>query len=147
VRVLLCYRGGVFQGIWREFLKLTRARMVSGMAEQRLSDLTKVVIEHRDARDWQQFHTPKELAVSLCVEAAELLALMQWKTGEQLTRALVARRTDVADELADVFHSLLLLAHDFQIPLDAALLQKLQKDAEKYPVDKSRGKNLKYNEL
>ena len=117
------------------------------MAETSLSDLTKTVVAHRDERDWQQFHTPKELAVSLVVEATELLALMQWKTGEQLTAALAARRTDVQDELGDVFHSLLLLANDFQIPLDAALLQKLQKDAEKYPVHKSRGKNLKYNEL
>jgi len=117
------------------------------MPEQSLSDLTRAVVAHRDAREWQQFHTPKELAVSLCVEAAELLALMQWKTGDQLTQTLVARREDVQDELADVLHSLLLLANDFQIPLDAALLQKLQKDAAKYPVSKSRGKNLKYDEL
>jgi dCTP diphosphatase len=121
--------------------------MLAGMPEQSLSDLTKTVVAHRDAREWQQFHTPKELAVSLCVEAAELLALMQWKTGAQLTAALAARRDDVQDELADVFHSLLLLANDFQISLDAALLQKLQKDAAKYPVSKSRGKNLKYDEL
>ena len=117
------------------------------MAEKSLSDLTKAVVAHRDERDWQQFHTPKELAVSLVVEATELLAMMQWKTGDQLTQSLAARRQDVVDEMADVFHSLLLLANDFEISLDAALLQKLQKDAEKYPVSKSRGKNLKYNEL
>jgi NTP pyrophosphatase (non-canonical NTP hydrolase) len=126
---------------------LIEVRIVIAMAEQSLSELRKTVVAHRDAREWQQFHTPKELAVSLCVEAAELLALMQWKTGEQLTQTLAARREDVADELADVFHSLLLLANDFQIELGSALLQKLQKDAEKYPVSKSRGKNLKYNEL
>ena len=121
--------------------------MFSGMAEKSLSELNEIVLAHRDERDWQQFHTPKELAVSLVVEATELLALMQWKTGQQLSETLAAKRQDVADELADVFHSLLLLASDLQIPLDAALLQKLRKDAEKYPVSKSRGKNLKYNEL
>jgi len=85
--------------------------------------------------------------VSLCVEAAELLALMQWKTGAELEQAIAARRVDVTDELADVLHSLLLLADDLQVDLGAALEQKLGKDAAKYPVEKARGKNLKYDEL
>jgi NTP pyrophosphatase (non-canonical NTP hydrolase) len=112
-----------------------------------LADLTRRVLRHRDERDWKQFHTPKELAVSLCVEAAELLALMQWKTGAELEQAMVARREDVADELADVLHSLLLLADDLEVDLGAALEQKLTKDAAKYPIEKARGKNLKYDEL
>ena len=112
-----------------------------------LADLTRRVLAHRDERDWKQFHTPKELAVSLCVEAAELLALMQWKTGPELQQAIAARREDLADEMADVLHSLLLLADDVGIELGPALERKLIKDAVKYPVEKSKGRNLKYDEL
>src|SRR5438105_3394097 len=117
------------------------------MHEQALSDLTRRVLRHREEREWAQFHTPKELAISLCVESAELLALMQWKTEEELRQALEAKHEQVRDELADVLHSLLLLASDLRVDLTAALEQKLAKDALKYPVDKSRGKSAKYDEL
>ncbi len=117
------------------------------MNEQTLAELTRRVAQHRDERHWKQFHTPKELAISLCVEAGELLALMQWKSGEQLLAAVEAKRGEIMDELADVLHSTLLLADDLQIDLGAALEQKLRKDAEKYPVEKAKGKNLKYDEL
>ena len=112
-----------------------------------LAELTKLAIAFRDERDWKQFHTPKELAISLCVESAELLSLMQWKTGEQLSQTVTQKREMIQDELADVFHSLLLLSAELNIPLDRALTQKLKKDAQKYPVHKSKGKNLKYDEL
>ena len=117
------------------------------MSTHDLNVLTTMVVAHRDERDWKQFHTSKELAISLCVESAELLSLMQWKTPEQLTQVVDKKREKIQDELADVFHSLLLLSAELNIPLDQALLQKLKKDAQKYPVHKSRGKNLKYNEL
>src|SRR5947199_8854092 len=117
------------------------------MPQHDLQTLTQTVVKHRDDRDWAQFHTPKELAMSLCVETAELLSLMQWKTGGQLDQALAAGREKVTDELADVLHSLLLLSSDLKVDLAAALEQKLAKDAAKYPVDKARGKNLKYTEL
>ena len=112
-----------------------------------ISNLTQRVLRHRDERDWAQFHTPKELAISLCVEAAELLSLMQWKTGSELAEAVAAKREKVRDELADVLHSTLLLASDLRIDLGEALEQKLAKDAAKYPVEKAKGKNLKYTDL
>jgi dCTP diphosphatase len=112
-----------------------------------LAELTDRVLHHRDEREWAQFHTPKELAVSLAVEAGELLALMQWKSGEALTQHLAARKADVRDELADVLHSLLLLANDLQVDLGDALFEKLGKDAVKYPVEKSKGRANKYDEL
>ena len=117
------------------------------MSQHTLADLTRRVLQHRDERQWGQFHTPKELAISLCVESAELLSLMQWKTGAELEQAVLAKRAQVQDELADVLHSVLLLASDLKIDLGEALEQKLKKDAEKYPVAKARGKNLKYSEL
>ena len=112
-----------------------------------LAELTARVLRHRDERDWGQFHTPKELAISLTVESAELLALMQWKTGEDLASAIADKRAQVVDELADVLHSTLLLASDLGIDLGDALEQKLTKDARKYPVEKAKGRNVKYDEL
>jgi dCTP diphosphatase len=112
-----------------------------------LRRLTRRVLRHRDERDWAQFHNPKELAVSLCVEAAELLSLMQWQNGADLEKVLTAKREKVTDELADVLHSLLLLGSDLKVDLAAALEQKLAKDAKKYPVHKAKGKALKYTDL
>jgi NTP pyrophosphatase (non-canonical NTP hydrolase) len=112
-----------------------------------LRELTARVLRHRDERDWAQFHTPKELAVSLVVEAGELLALMQWKNGEALTDALAARRQSLKDELADVLHSLLLLSNDVQVDLGDALKEKLIGDAEKYPIEKAKGRAEKYTDL
>lgn len=117
------------------------------MNDPKLSDLTRAVVTHRDERDWRQFHTPKELAISLCVESAELLSLMQWKSGEQLRQTVAAKHGQVRDELADVLHSTLLLASELNISLGEALLDKLKKDGEKYPVAKAKGRNLKYDEL
>jgi len=117
------------------------------MAEHSLSELTAAVLKHRDERNWGQFHTPKELAISLCVESAELLSLMQWQSGEQLEQTVAAKHHKLKDELADVLHSVLLLASDLNISPGDALLDKLKKDAAKYPVHKARGKNLKYDEL
>jgi dCTP diphosphatase len=117
------------------------------MNSSTLAELTKRVLAHRDERHWAQFHTPKELAVSLSVEASELLALMQWKTGPELDEVLATKGEQVRDELADCLHSLLLLADHMKVDLGEALKQKLQKDAAKYPVEKARGKNVKYTEL
>jgi NTP pyrophosphatase (non-canonical NTP hydrolase) len=112
-----------------------------------LADLTARVLRHRDERNWAQFHTPKELAISLVVEASELLSLTQWKNPQEVQEAVVAKRDKFQDELADVLHSVLLLASDLKIDLGAALETKLAKDALKYPVDKARGRNVKYTEL
>ena len=112
-----------------------------------LTRLTKLFLNFRAARDWRQFHNPKELAVSLVVESAEFLELFQWKTGPELDRVVREKREAIADELADVLHSLLLLAHDLDIDLAAAAEQKIQKMELKYPVDKAKGKPRKYDDL
>ena len=117
------------------------------MAEHTIERLTRRVLHHRDERNWAQFHTPKELAISLCVESAELLSLMQWKTADQLERVVHDKREMIQDELADVLHSVLLLASDVGVDLAEALEQKLEKDARKYPIEKARGSNAKYDEL
>ena len=106
-----------------------------------------MVLKFRAERDWAQFHTAKELAVSLVVEAAELLELMQWKQGAQLEAHLVKKHTEIADELADCLHSILLLAHDMGIDLSEAFVAKLKKSGRKYPVEKAKGKPHKYDDL
>jgi NTP pyrophosphatase (non-canonical NTP hydrolase) len=117
------------------------------MHNDSLSDLTKIVLNFRTARDWKQFHTPKELAISLVVESAELLEIFQWKQGSELDQTVARRRTEISDELADCLHSILLLAHDLKIDLGDALMEKMRKMEGKYPVAKAKGKPRKYNEL
>jgi NTP pyrophosphatase (non-canonical NTP hydrolase) len=112
-----------------------------------LGRLTELVLKFRSERDWGQFHTPKELAISLVVEAGELLEIMQWKQGRDLARTVKKKRGEIADELADCLHSVLLLAHDMKIDLGAALVEKLRKSAIKYPIHKAKGRAEKYTEL
>ena len=78
-----------------------------------LNDLLKAAVAFRDQRDWAQFHSPKELAISLAVESAELIQLMQWFKGEELDRVIREKHDHLKDELADVLFSVLLLANEF----------------------------------
>jgi NTP pyrophosphatase (non-canonical NTP hydrolase) len=87
------------------------------------------------------------MALSLVLEAAELLELMQWRHGDDLARHLASRREDLADELSDVLYWVLTIAHDQGIDLPRAFSRKLRKSAAKYPVEKSRGRANKYTDL
>jgi NTP pyrophosphatase (non-canonical NTP hydrolase) len=113
------------------------------------SDLTTL----RDAmrafvaeRDWEQFHSPKNLAMALSVEAAELVEHFQWLTEEQSRTLDAAARAPVADELADVLLYLVRIADELGIDLHAAARAKMTRNAEKYPVEKARGSARKYTE-
>jgi NTP pyrophosphatase (non-canonical NTP hydrolase) len=117
------------------------------MSPDSLSELVKAAVAFRDQRDWAQFHNPKELAISLAVESAELIQLMQWYKGDELARVIEEKRDHLKDELADVFFSVLLLAAELKVDLGQAFLDKLSKTAAKYPVDKSKGSPKKYTEL
>ena len=112
-----------------------------------LGELLDLANRFRDERDWRQFHNPKDAAISLVLEAAELLEHTQWKAGDPLTAAMRENRAEVADELADIFYWVLVMAHDLDIDLADAFKQKLLKNAEKYPVDKAKGRAVKYTEL
>ena len=101
----------------------------------------------RDDRDWQQFHDPKNLAVSISIEAAELLELFQWHSGEEATRFAAENRERVSEEIADVAIYLIELADITGIDLAKAIDAKLEKNAKKYPVDKARGVSTKYTDL
>lgn len=109
-----------------------------------MDELIQRITAFRDERNWRQFHTPKDLAISLNLEASELLELFQWKSSEE---AIEQNKDKLQDELADVLYYVLLMCNDLGIDPKEALLKKLQKNADKYPVEKSYGSNKKYNEL
>jgi NTP pyrophosphatase (non-canonical NTP hydrolase) len=114
-----------------------------------LETLTRAVLAFRDERDWRQFHSLRNLIVSLNLEAGELLELTQWK-GDGEIEALPAdpaAREALSDECADILLYLLLIADKAGIDLAAATREKLEKNARKYPVEKSRGSRAKYTEL
>ena len=101
----------------------------------------------RDDRDWKQFHDPKNLAVSISIEAAELLEIFQWMTGEQAATYATENKDRVSDEIADVAIYLIEFADIVGVDLAKAIDAKLEKNAKKYPVEKARGVSTKYTEL
>jgi NTP pyrophosphatase (non-canonical NTP hydrolase) len=117
------------------------------MANDSLKSLLKTVLKFRDERDWKQFHTFKDLAVTLALEAAEVLEHAQWKSEKEIRAYLRSHKSHVADELADVLHVLLLLAEHAQIDLAKAFEAKMKQNRAKYPVHKARGSAKKYTEF
>ncbi len=107
-----------------------------------LAELRKLVADFVEKRDWNQFHSPKNLSMSLAIEAAELMEHFQWLTLDE-SRAIAdqpQKLAEVADELADVLCYALALANELQIDLAAAIRAKMQKNAQKYPAEKYRGR-------
>lgn len=100
-----------------------------------------------EEREWDQFHSPKNLAMALAGEAGELVEHFQWLTEAQSSQLPPEKLAEVADEIADVQLYLVRLADKLSIDLIAAAEAKIQKNAKKYPVDKSKGKALKYTDL
>jgi NTP pyrophosphatase (non-canonical NTP hydrolase) len=112
-----------------------------------LSILQKLIVVFRDKRDWKKFHSPKNLAESLILEAGEVLEYFQWKNDEEINQYLKNNKKAFSYELADVLNYLLLLANETDIDLEEALISKLKVNETKYPIEKSKGKNTKYNKL
>jgi NTP pyrophosphatase (non-canonical NTP hydrolase) len=112
-----------------------------------IKKLQKRVVEFRDARNWKQFHNPKDMAISLLLEATEFLEHFQWKSQEEIEQYLKSNKKDVADELADVLYWVMLLSHDLEIDIITQYEQKMQENEAKYPIEKAKGSNKKYSEL
>ncbi|MFM1848445.1 MAG: hypothetical protein RL417_1919 [Pseudomonadota bacterium] len=112
-----------------------------------LKVLTEQILAFRAARDWAQFHKPKDMALSLMLEAGELAEHFQWKNEAEVQAHIEAKRAELGDELADVLYWVLLMAHDFGIDLPEAFRQKMVKNESKYPVDAARGRHTKYRDL
>lgn len=112
-----------------------------------IKKLTKKIIAFRDARDWKQFHNPKDVALSLILEASEVLEHFQWKNEKEIAAYIRKHKKDIGEELADTLYWILLLAHDLDIDLIKIFDQKMKKNELKYPIRKAKGKYLKYDQL
>lgn len=111
-----------------------------------LQELRNKINDFVTARDWDQFHSPKNLAMAMIVEAAELVEHFQWNTLEESRELTPEKREAVSHELADTFVYLLRIAEVLEIDLIEAANQKIILNGQKYPVDKVKGSNKKYTE-
>ena len=109
-----------------------------------IKQLQKEVVKFRDDRNWKQFHNPKDLAISISLEAAELLEVFQW-SGEDLT--VDKKKDKIKEELADVLNYCFLMADVTGLDISEIMLDKIALNNKKYPVEKAYGKSDKYNEL
>lgn len=115
--------------------------------EFKLEEIIKKVIKFRDDRNWKKFHNPKNLAISISIEANELLEHFQWKDLKESKEYAESNRDKISSEVADIIIYLLYLCHDLNINLVDSINKKLKENNSKYPVSKSKGKSLKYNQL
>ena len=109
-----------------------------------MSDTKEIIdalVKFRDERDWAQFHNPKDLALAINIEASELLEEFLWK------KFADAKKEKIKEELADVFAYAFLLAEKYDFDVKQIVMEKIKKNGEKYPINKSKGKSTKYNEL
>ena len=104
----------------------------------------KQILKFRDDRDWKQFHNPKDLAISISLEAAELLEVFQW-SGTDVTNE--GKQEKIKEELADVLNYCVLMADACGLNIDEIVQEKIKVNNEKYPVSKAKGKKEKYNKL
>ena len=113
----------------------------------KIDEITKRIVAFRNARDWKQFHNPKDVALSLVLEATEVMEHFQWKNKEEIEKYVVESKGEIGEELADVLYWVLLMSHDLNIDVLAALDKKMKINEKKYPVKKAKGKHTKYTKL
>lgn len=116
------------------------------MQDSEIEMLTKAITEFRDNRDWKQFHNPKDVAISLVLEATELLEIFQWKTPEEIESDLDGIQGSIGEELSDILYWILLLANDLGIDIKDAFHEKMSVNEKKYPADKAKSSKAKYTE-
>ena len=112
-----------------------------------ISDLQARIQKFVDDRDWDQFHNPKDISISLMLEAAEVLEHFQWKNSEEMTEHVNSHKYEVGEELADVMYWVLLLAKKLDVDLGKIFEKKMLKNEKKYPIEKAKGSHRKYTEL
>ena len=114
-----------------------------------IKELKDKVQRYCEERDWDQYHNPKELAIGVSTEAAELLEHFRFKSESQMNDMLqdASKREEISEEMADTLYFLVRLAQKYNIDLTNAFEKKMEKNERKYPIEKARGSNKKYNEL
>ncbi len=123
---------------------MDRAHFMIELVQMNHAELVDLILKFREERKWKQFHSPKNLAISLMLEASEVVEIFQWSKDHIVPQD---RKQDLEKELADVYYWLLLLAHDEGIDLYKALESKMKENEKKYPIARSKGTALKYTEL
>ena len=111
------------------------------------SEVLAWILAFRNEREWEQFHSPRNLATALAVEVAELLECFQWAKDEEVAGVVVRERAAIEDEIGDIVILLSYLSHDLDLDIDDVVRRKLEKNRAKYPVALSRGKATKYDRL
>ena len=112
-----------------------------------IKNIIEKIKKFRDERDWMQFHDHKNMAISIILEASELLEHFQWKTKDEVEAYVKDHKLQVEEEIADVALYLFELADNLDIDLSKAIEKKLEKNTQKYPAEKAKGKHTKYNRL
>jgi dCTP diphosphatase len=112
-----------------------------------LDELRKRIREFRDARDWLQFHSPKNLAASISIEAAELMEIFQWCDNQESAAVAERKREAVVDEVADIAIYLFEFAEIVGVDIPSAVRKKLDRNEQRYPVDKAKGRADKWDSL
>jgi len=117
--------------------------------ERKIHELKDKIKEFCDARDWDQFHNAKDLAIALSIEASELLEIFRWKNSQEVEELFKdeKKKEDIEDEMADILYFLVRMAQRYDIDLSEALDKKMEKNNNKYPVDKAKGSSKKYTEF
>jgi dCTP diphosphatase len=110
-------------------------------------ELANIVLEFRRVRDWEQFHTARNIASAISIESAELLEHFVWASDQEIYQIAVERRAAIASEIADIAILLTYLTYDLSIDLQEAVSEKIRVNEQKYPLEKSRGSNKKYTDL
>ncbi|MBW2938106.1 nucleotide pyrophosphohydrolase [Aureisphaera sp. CAU 1614] len=107
-------------------------------------EIKELIIQFREERDWKQFHRIKDLLLGLNIEVAELQELFLWKSDNEIQQI---KKAEIENEIADIFIFLTYICDEFDIDLKTAINKKIELNKKKYPVEKSKGSNKKYNEL
>ncbi|MDD3427559.1 MAG: nucleotide pyrophosphohydrolase [Caldisericia bacterium] len=115
--------------------------------DKKIEEIIQRIKKFRDERDWMQFHDHKSMAVSLVLEAAEVLEHFQWKSKEETAKYGKEKKEEIGEELADVAIYLIEMADNLGIDLTEAIGKKMDKNEKKYPVEKAKGRHNKYNDL
>ena len=123
--------------------------MVQGAYSRKIrsiEELTRKIIAFRDARDWKQFHNPKDVALSMVLEAGEVMEHFQWKDAKEVEEYIKTHKEEIGEEIADVLYWILLMTYDLDIDVLEALDKKMAKNEKKYPIEKTKGRHNKYTD-
>lgn len=119
---------------------------MNGTKDGEIGRLVERIVRFRDEREWKKFHNPKDMALSLVLEASEVLEHFQWKSEAESNAYVKSNKDGIGEELADVLYWVLLMSHDLDVDIVSAFEEKMKKNEGKYPVGQAKGSSRKYTE-